>query len=68
MMMGLAYLLSLVLGREKDVWSTLAIAALLVLGLDPHALFSIFSSALIPCSGRNPVAVPDDLKPACIGR
>jgi len=41
MIMGLAYLLSLVLGREKEVWSTLAIAALIVLGLDPHALFSI---------------------------
>jgi competence protein ComEC len=41
MIMGLAYLLSLVLGRERDVWSTLAIAALIVLGLDPHALFSV---------------------------
>jgi competence protein ComEC len=41
MIMGLAYLVSLVLGREKEVWSTLAIAALIVLGLDPHALFSI---------------------------
>jgi competence protein ComEC len=41
MIMGLAYLLSLVLSREKDVWSTLAVTALIVLGLDPHALFSI---------------------------
>jgi competence protein ComEC len=41
MIMGLAYLLSLVLSREKEVWSTLAVAALIVLGLDPHALFSI---------------------------
>ena len=41
MIMGLAYLLSLVLNREREVWSTLAIAALIVLGLDPHALFSI---------------------------
>ena len=41
MVMGLAYLLSLALGREKEVWSTLALAALIVLGLDPYALFSI---------------------------
>ena len=46
MIMGLAYLLSLVLSREKEVWSTLAIAALIVLGLDPHALFSISVSSL----------------------
>ncbi|MBN2126672.1 MAG: DNA internalization-related competence protein ComEC/Rec2 [Deltaproteobacteria bacterium] len=41
MVMVLAYLFSMVLGREKEVWSTLALAALCVLIVDPHALFSI---------------------------
>jgi len=41
MIMALAYLFSMVLGREKEIWSTLALAALVVLALDPHALFSI---------------------------
>ncbi len=41
MIMVLAFLLSLVLGREKDVWSTLALAALVILALNPLAVFSI---------------------------
>jgi len=41
MIMVLAYLFSLVLGREKEVWSTLALAGLCILAIDPHALFSI---------------------------
>jgi competence protein ComEC len=41
MVMGLAFLGSIVLGRERDVWSTLTLAALIVLALDPHAPFSI---------------------------
>ncbi|MCP4668552.1 MAG: ComEC family competence protein, partial [Deltaproteobacteria bacterium] len=41
MIMVLVFLWSLILGREKEVWSTLALAGLLILGLDPHALFSI---------------------------
>ncbi len=41
MIMVIAFLWSLILGREKEVWSTLALAGLLILGLDPHALFSI---------------------------
>lgn len=41
MIMVLAYLFSIMLGREKEIWSTLAFAALLVLTLDPFALFSI---------------------------
>lgn len=41
MIMVLTYLFSIVLGREKEVWSTLAIAALLVLALEPYSLFSI---------------------------
>jgi competence protein ComEC len=39
--MVLAFMGSLILGREKEVWSTLALAGLIILGLDPHALFSI---------------------------
>ena len=41
MVMGLAFLWSMILGREKDVWSTLTLAAFIVLALDPHAPFSI---------------------------
>lgn len=41
MIMVLIFLLSLVLGREKEIWSTLALAGLLILAIDPHALFSM---------------------------
>ncbi|MBW1786265.1 MAG: DNA internalization-related competence protein ComEC/Rec2 [Deltaproteobacteria bacterium] len=40
MVMVLAYLGSMILGREKETWSTLALAGLAILALDPHALFS----------------------------
>ncbi len=40
MIMVLAYLLSLILGREKDVWSTLSLAGIIILFLDPGALFT----------------------------
>lgn len=41
MIMVSAFLFSLMLDREKEVWSTLALAALLILAIDPHALFSV---------------------------
>ncbi len=41
MMMVLAFLCSIILGREKEMWSTLALAALAVLALDPHSIFTI---------------------------
>jgi competence protein ComEC len=41
MIMALTFLCSLILGREKEIWSTLALAALLILAIDPHAVFSI---------------------------
>lgn len=41
MMMVLVFLFSMVLGKEKEVWSTLALAALVVLAVDPHAIFTI---------------------------
>ncbi|MGM0426837.1 MAG: DNA internalization-related competence protein ComEC/Rec2 [Thermodesulfobacteriota bacterium] len=41
MIMALVFLASFVLGREKDVWSTLALAGLIILFLNPDALFSI---------------------------
>ncbi len=40
MIMVLAYLLSIILGREKEVWSTLALAGLAILFLDPGAIFT----------------------------
>jgi competence protein ComEC len=41
MMMVLAFLFSMILAREKDVWSTLALAALVVLAADPQSIFTI---------------------------
>lgn len=41
MIMVLAFLISVILGKERDVWSTLALAALVILALDPHALYSV---------------------------
>jgi competence protein ComEC len=41
LIMVLAYLLSVASGREKDVWSTLSLAALLILAATPHALRTI---------------------------
>ncbi|MBW2610457.1 MAG: DNA internalization-related competence protein ComEC/Rec2 [Deltaproteobacteria bacterium] len=41
MIMVLAYLFSIILGREKEVWSTLALAAFIVLALNPYALYGI---------------------------
>jgi len=41
MVMILAYLASIILGRERDVWSTLSLAGLIILLIDPAALFSI---------------------------
>lgn len=41
MIMVLVYLFSIIIGREKDVWSTLSLAALVVLALNPYALFTI---------------------------
>ena len=41
MIMVLAFLASLLLGREREVWSTLSLAGLVILLFDPNALFSI---------------------------
>ena len=41
MIMILVFLGSLIAGREREVWSTLALAGLIILFLDPTALFSI---------------------------
>lgn len=40
MIMVLAYLISLILGKEKEVWSTFALAGLVILFLDPGAIFT----------------------------
>jgi competence protein ComEC len=41
LIMVLAYLLSVAAGREKDVWSTLCLAALLILAATPRAIQTI---------------------------
>ena len=41
MIMALAYLFSIIVGRDKEIWSTFALAAFLVLTIDPHSLFGI---------------------------
>lgn len=40
MIMAITYLLSIVIGKEKDSWSTLALAGLIILALDPNDLFN----------------------------
>jgi competence protein ComEC len=59
MIMGLAFLLSLILGREKETWSTLALAGLVILVTDPHAVFGLSFilsfSAVIGILWLNPV-------------
>lgn len=41
MIMVMVFLFSIILGKEKETWSTLSLAALLVLAVEPAALFSI---------------------------
>ncbi len=41
MIMVLAFLGSIMLGRPRETWSTLALAALVILALDPHAPMGI---------------------------
>jgi competence protein ComEC len=41
MIMVLVYLFSIIIGREKETWSTLAFAAFIILIIDPDAIFSI---------------------------
>lgn len=41
MIMILAFLWSIIMERENEAWSTLSLAALVILALDPHSLFSI---------------------------
>jgi competence protein ComEC len=41
MIMVLVFLFSIILSKEKETWSTLALAGLLVLTLEPAALFTI---------------------------
>jgi competence protein ComEC len=41
MIMVMAFLFSMILAREKETWSTLALAGLVVLALEPASLFSI---------------------------
>lgn len=40
-LMVLIFLVAGIWGRSRDMWSTLALAALIILAVDPHALFSI---------------------------
>ncbi len=41
MIMALTYLVSIILGREKDIWSTLLLSAVIILAIDPYSLNSI---------------------------
>ena len=52
MIMAITYMLSLVIGREKDSWSTLSLAAIIVLTLDPNDLYNIsFQLSFIAIAG-----------------
>ena len=41
MIMALVFLWSIILGRERDLWSSLSLAGIIILFLDPRAIFSI---------------------------
>jgi len=41
MIMVVAYLFSILIGREREIWSTLALAAIMVLAIDPNSIFTI---------------------------
>ena len=41
MVMVLAYLWSVILGKEKEIWSTLCLSALIILSIEPQALYHI---------------------------
>ncbi|HDR16177.1 MAG TPA: DNA internalization-related competence protein ComEC/Rec2 [Desulfobacteraceae bacterium] len=41
MIMACTYLAALFIGRRKDLWSTLALAGLIVVVTDPHSLFTV---------------------------
>ena len=41
MIMVLTYLVSIILGREKDIWSTLLLSAVVILAVDPSSIDSI---------------------------
>ena len=41
MIMALTYLLSIVLGKERDIWSTLIFSAFIILAIDPMAMESL---------------------------
>ena len=41
MIMALTYLVSIVLGKERDIWSTLIFSAFIILAIDPMAMESI---------------------------
>ena len=41
MIMVITYLFSILIGREREIWSTLAMAAIIVLAVDPDAIFTI---------------------------
>ncbi|MEE4351593.1 MAG: DNA internalization-related competence protein ComEC/Rec2 [Desulfatiglans sp.] len=41
MIMVMVFLFSLIAGRQREVWSSLALAALVILALDPQAIFSM---------------------------
>ncbi|MFO8088443.1 MAG: DNA internalization-related competence protein ComEC/Rec2, partial [Desulfatiglandaceae bacterium] len=41
MIMACTYLAALFIGRRKDLWSTLALAGLIIIVADPHSLFTV---------------------------
>jgi len=52
MIMVLVFLFSFIIGREKDVWSSLSLAALIILTLNGNALFTIsFQLSFVAVAG-----------------
>ena len=52
MIMALLFLFSIILDRGKEVWSTLALAAIIILAIDPNSIFGIsFQLSFIAVTG-----------------
>lgn len=59
MIMAYVFLGAMLLGREKDLWSSLSLAAIFIISLEPHALFQVsFQLSFLAVAGILWLGVP----------
>lgn len=59
MIMAYVFLGAMVLGREKDLWSSLSLAGILIIAIEPHALFQVsFQLSFLAVVGILWLAIP----------